>query len=381
MIAGGTVVVADCYGARREELAFALESHSNYRVEQAVSVANAHKYLSRADVVAIVCDACEEAANGYSLLRSARADIPSMHLAILLVVTPEASWARAGAWTHGADAVLNAPVETAELLSCIAACSRRRRMRLDAHSSGESIEKVRDRTTGMLATLLDAAHPGMLRLGDELAEFATELARDFDVQPEYLGELRRAARLHQLGRLIEPTTGWDFPDDASFSRLMAASGRLVAETPMLESTAELISGMGAHWDGSGIPSNVATGQIAMRSRILRVAADYLRHGGKVSRALANVAVHSGTLYDPAVVAELAGVANKWDTLESVVPHETVPLDRLTAGSVLARDLCTASGIKLLSAGAVLTPAVLRVIRERHATDPILHGIPTQRRLM
>ena len=43
--------------------------------------------------------------------------------------------------------------------------------------------------------------------------------------------------------------------------------------------------------------------------------------------------------------------------------------------VLAADLHTASGVKLLSAGSVLNQSTLDLIRRRHLSDPIVHGVP------
>jgi hypothetical protein len=41
--------------------------------------------------------------------------------------------------------------------------------------------------------------------------------------------------------------------------------------------------------------------------------------------------------------------------------------------VLAEDLCTSSGIKLLAKGSTITDATLGVILRRHSSDPILYG--------
>jgi hypothetical protein len=56
-------------------------------------------------------------------------------------------------------------------------------------------------------------------------------------------------------------------------------------------------------------------------------------------------------------------------------QELVPVARLREGMVLAADLHTASGVKLLSAGSVLNQSTLDLIRRRHLSDPIVHGVP------
>ena len=92
-----------------------------------------------------------------------------------------------------------------------------------------------------------------------------------------------------------------------------------------------------------------------------------------------MSLHTGTRYDPAVLAELALVVSSgYEDTEST-RVEPLRVEQLTEGRMLVNDLCTASGVKLLSAGSVLTSASLRLIAERHALDPIVHAVATRRR--
>jgi hypothetical protein len=42
--------------------------------------------------------------------------------------------------------------------------------------------------------------------------------------------------------------------------------------------------------------------------------------------------------------------------------------------VLAADLSTSSGVKLLAKGAAISSSVLDVIQRRHLADPIIDGV-------
>jgi hypothetical protein len=46
--------------------------------------------------------------------------------------------------------------------------------------------------------------------------------------------------------------------------------------------------------------------------------------------------------------------------------------------VLAEDLYTDAGLKLLSRGTELTPATLEIIQRRHRAEPILNGAAVRR---
>ncbi|HEY4321508.1 MAG TPA: HD domain-containing phosphohydrolase [Gemmatimonadales bacterium] len=378
----GIVVIADPDRGRRESLAFALEAHTNFRVEEVASPEAARPYLGVIDVAAIVCDARSDAQNNYDLLREVRNSPRCNHISFVLTGDCAAGWGRAAAWTHGVDAILNYPLDMAELVACVRHSRARRQARAWEVGKPADDHLAAHQTSLLLATLTDAAAPGLLSMTEEIVAVAQALAAEFDIAGGLLGDLHHAARLHQLARLIEPGTPWELPDPPTFSRLVASSARLVTEIPSLGTAAELIAGMAAHWDGSGIPSHMERGRIPMRSRILRATADFVRNrADHPSIAMDKISLYSGTLYDPAVVSALRGVVLARDPRAQTFRTETVAIDRLEPGLVLAVDLCSASGVKLLSAGAVLTSASLRMIRERHAADPIAHGIPTQRRLM
>jgi len=51
----------------------------------------------------------------------------------------------------------------------------------------------------------------------------------------------------------------------------------------------------------------------------------------------------------------------------------VPENELLVGMVLAEDLCTDSGIKLLARETRITHATLDLIHRRHQLEPIVHG--------
>ena len=72
------------------------------------------------------------------------------------------------------------------------------------------------------------------------------------------------------------------------------------------------------------------------------------------------------------------IVTSWYDQTHDLAIEPLHVEQLTEGRVLVNDLYTASGVKLLSAGALLTPANLRLIAERHALDPIVHAIATRR---
>jgi hypothetical protein len=82
---------------------------------------------------------------------------------------------------------------------------------------------------------------------------------------------------------------------------------------------------------------------------------------------------AGTAYDPLVLVHLAAVVEGLQASGGAARSATIPISELREGMVLAEDLYTESGVKLLKRGTVLTAAALDTIRRRHRFEPILRG--------
>jgi hypothetical protein len=145
--------------------------------------------------------------------------------------------------------------------------------------------------------------------------------------------------------------------------------------PQLRPVGRLIRHQLENFDGTGLPDRLMGEEIPMASRILRVLAfiEEEREGGEtaVRKALAR---GRGTMFDPRLLPladeYIAGV-EKPGWLEG---KQQVPVHRLAEGMVIAADLFTASGIKLLPAGTTLTRSILERILSRHAVDPIVSWV-------
>ena len=219
----GTVVIADPDKGRRENIAFALGAHTNFRVEAVASTTAARPFLGGTDMAAFICDARSDADNNYELLREVRNSPRCNHISFLFTGDCSGGWGRAAAWAHGVDAILNYPLDMAEVVSCVRHSRARRQSRVWEVGKPADDQLAAHQTAMLLGTLADAVCPGLLRMGEEITVMAMELASTFDIAGTLLGDLQHAGRLHQLARITEPTTPWDFPDAPTFSRLVAAS--------------------------------------------------------------------------------------------------------------------------------------------------------------
>ncbi len=235
---------------------------------------------------------------------------------------------------------------------------------------------------GILAVLKSVLEHRVPRSGERaerIGDITRALADRFHVPDALLLDLELAAQLSELGRLLEggPAHGNGGRDGGPESRHYALRSRqLLRQIPALERAADLVGSIYENWDGSGFPEHLLQGQIPLRSRILRVAVEYvaLLESGRFrtpAQALEEMATHAGSSYDPMALVYLHQVEEEESGPAGRQHSRTVAIPDLRAGMVLADDLFTDAGIKLVGNGTRLTPEVIHTVQLRNRHDPIV----------
>lgn len=265
------------------------------------------------------------------------------------------------------------------------------RARREAHEAGREVSRLREATSaqvqrlsGFMLTILDRALPGTTERSTQWAELAMQVAERFTIPDDMLPGLQLASRLREVGRLALPTVGVGTPGDPAWEwSITQAATSLLEPFPELAQAVELLTGMHENWDGTGQPGHLMSGQIPMRSRILRATHDYLLarwapQPMPPSVILERMAEHSGTRYDPLVIVHLRTAIESANSPVTAGHRLYLPVPELKVGMVLAEDLYTDSGIKLLSRGTTLSTAALDVIVRRHGQEPMYRGVAIRR---
>lgn len=297
---------------------------------------------------------------------------------------------------HGVQDFLTLPIVPAEFTS-------RLRGFADHHRMFETLQIERSRVdhlhtafrTGfdqiiqLLIRLMDLQFPGAEARGASVAALSLRLAARFQIPERYLHDLDLAARLHEVGRMVV-AAGEDDDADSPGAQpspehpgvAALASHALLQDVDGLDGVSDVIGSVNENWDGTGVPDRSRQGQIPLRSRILRVAIDYLaaieQRPAAIEAALEYMETHIGTRYDPIVVAQLRATLSEDEGPLLASANLHVGIEKLAVGMVLAEDLYTDSGLKLLSRGAEISPAALETIRRRHRMEPILRGAVVER---
>ena len=325
--------------------------------------------------------------NVFSFCQQLRQDEAFESTMLVLQIDRGANDMRFAGLTFGVDEYLTRPVEPAEVLTKVHGMLRLKKayetLRADQaelKTLHESLKQRFDQLLQLMANMLDMRCPGAADRGRHIAELARKVADRFGVPATHLNDLEIASRLHELGRVVT-TNGADHKpgqrvvDDWQYAM---STRSIFGQVDGLAGAAELVGGMYENWDGSGHPDHLQLGQIPLRSRILRILVDLFLELGTharpdMNRALEELQNHVGTRYDPMVMVHLRAVLQGAGDDDVRGKRVVLPVPELKAGMVLAEDLCTDSGLKLLSRNTRLTSETLEVILRRHAAEPLTHG--------
>jgi response regulator RpfG family c-di-GMP phosphodiesterase len=185
-----------------------------------------------------------------------------------------------------------------------------------------------------------------------------------------------AALLHDLGlvgagdRVLTLPLPRLTPEEQQRYRDHAAAGeQSLMGLEDLQPVLPLIRHHHERWDGQGFPDHLAGDAAPLGARILAVCDtfDELQNGHLVQPPLTREEARfmlqrgRGTQFDPAVLDAFIAMTEPRPVAPSAV--RALRVDQLEGGMVLARDLFSGGGMLMLTAGHVLTPALIRRIGE------------------
>ena len=171
---------------------------------------------------------------------------------------------------------------------------------------------------GVLMQLLGEREPELHSRLRDVGLLALAVGRRFDLDSEQLDELRRAAELHDVGKLAMPDeivnkTGSLTGDELRFIQQHPIVGqRILDVAPALSQVAQLIRSTHERWDGAGYPDGLVGAGIPTGSRIIAACDAFtaMTSGRPYNaarsprQALNELERGAGSQFDPAVVAAI-----------------------------------------------------------------------------
>ncbi len=190
--------------------------------------------------------------------------------------------------------------------------------RLYAQKHGKRTE--RDRPHDLLLAALYEREPGLRSHLQGVAELAADTGRRLGLGDSELDQLRRAAQLHDIGKIAIPDqilhkAGPLDEEEWGFVRQHSVVGeRIIAASPALRPIGPIIRSTHERWDGGGYPDGLSADSIPLASRIIAACDAFAamtsgrahRPARSEEEALAELAANAGSQFDPAVVEALSG---------------------------------------------------------------------------
>jgi diguanylate cyclase (GGDEF)-like protein len=183
------------------------------------------------------------------------------------------------------------------------------------------LHKQRHRAPVEAVDALEAAREGHPHRLADVAELAEAVARRLRVSSDELSKIRRAAELHDVGKLAIPEEilskrGSLNGDEWEFVKRHPLIGeRILAAAPDFGDAAKLVRSSHERWDGTGYPDRLTGPEIPLGARIISVcdAFEAMTTTRPYAPQLASEDAMSelvrcaGTQFDPEVVAAFASV--------------------------------------------------------------------------
>ncbi len=203
-----------------------------------------------------------------------------------------------------------------------------------------------------LIDLLALASPLVFARATRIRELVRAITAAAGVSFDWHLEL--AAMLSQVGAITLPPAALqrlemgepNAEDHRLIARLPALADELLGDIPRLEPVRETMRRQDDDLDSPELP---------LGARALRIASDFdlAEQAGGAERALAELRARTAT-YDPHLLRALDHVVG--NRADQPIRHVTV--DELEIGMVIADDVFTASGLKLVARGHEVTPNLL-----------------------
>lgn len=167
-----------------------------------------------------------------------------------------------------------------------------------------------------LGKAVDMRDPDVMGHSQHVARYAVLIAQGLGLSRERVHLVRRAALLHDIGKLGIPESILFKPgrltesEYAVVQRHSVLGGEILSSSDPLRSLVTIVRHHHERWDGAGYPDGLAGRAIPLESRILAVADAVeamasdrpYRAASDVTQIVDEIELYAGTQFDPAVVA-------------------------------------------------------------------------------
>jgi putative nucleotidyltransferase with HDIG domain len=194
----------------------------------------------------------------------------------------------------------------------------------------QALERSSLATLTALSSTLEMHETDVQSHDRRVAEYAVFMARRLRLDENHILEIKRAALLHDIGKIGIPDAILQKPaplnevEKKIMEQHPAIGWQIVKNVPFLQDEAEMIYQHHEHYDGTGYPRRLGGKAIILGARLFAVvdAFDALRSNRvyrealPLEQAVAEIRKGSGTQFDPEIVELFLACYKEMDRLSS-----------------------------------------------------------------
>jgi putative two-component system response regulator len=343
----------------------------------------------------IISDYYMPGMNGFAFCQKVKSHPQLFDTIFLLLTSAQGVEHKVQGLNIGADDYLVKPFNTDELVSKVAALLRIKALQEQSKQQAAELKEANQQleesfagVVDLLTTLIGIHVPDASIRAERAATIARWIGERLKFDQTTLKSLEIAAHLHEIGKvqlldtvLRKDTHELTDLERTSVSQFPVLGQYLVERIPQLKTVALILRHQLENYDGTGYPDRLMKKEIPFPSRVLR-AINFLEQEAAKSNRKGEALWETfhegrGTVLDPQVTQLLEEYLKVVENPSWLEGKKQVNIYELKEGMVIASDLCTGSGKKLLSQNTRISGSTLERILSHHQVDPIINQIYVQ----
>lgn len=249
--------------------------------------------------------------------------------------------------------------------------------------ANKQLERNLSEIIAVLLKILEINIPDAKVRADRAKDMARYIAEKLGLHEEVQKQIVFGAQLHEIGKIgipekiIKSRLNSLSQDDLNIYYQYPLIGSLIVSTITgYEETAHDIYHQLENYDGSGRPEGIMKEEIPVGARILRAIVlqeEISMSGQGRDEIIEGLRLSVNTKLDPVIASHAINYFIESKT-DKPFEERIIPIDDLKSGMVVAEDVFSLSGVKIMPKGMRLNDRIITFVKERNIVDPIVGGI-------
>ncbi len=386
------ILVVDDEAAFLKTLKAILQREFDATIYAAESAVDGIAIAEKEKPALIICDYYMPGEDGFAFCKKIRSH-PFLNDVMFIMLTGASEVSNVvNGFSIGVDDYITKPFHVEELVARVKSHLRLKALqdelredKLELTRLNEELEKGLFGAIDLLTQLIGIRVPNAVARGRKAAHLATWMGKKLEIKDAQLHYTGIAARLHEIGKInLSDTILQKEPDEMNdiekkaYDQFPVFGHSIVSTIPRLRTVATILRHQMENFDGTGYPDRLLREEIPLPSRIMRgvnfIEAIITQPEMTTNRMIDIVQKKRSIVLDPRVAQLLIEYIRRMDSEYWSDDKQQIGLFELREGMVIADEICTGSGVKLLNKDSVITLPIIERLLSHNGVDPILNAI-------